>query len=78
MNFTTTNDKAEVFLKFTNEFIDIPRARFGEFRKPYKNDKTNMLPWNSTDLQASIDHCGSPKNPIPTITNYINVQSLQI
>ena len=65
IDFTITkSDKAEVFLKFTNKSINIQCARFGEFRKPYKNDKTDMLPWNSTDLQASIDHCGSPKNPI--------------
>jgi organic radical activating enzyme len=53
-----------IFLKFVNDNLNIQCARFGEFRKPYKNNKNKMMPWESTDLQGSINNCGSPRNPI--------------
>lgn len=60
----TAYDNKVIFLKFANEDMFIQCANFGEFRKPYKGTKKDMEPWESTDLLASIDHCGSPKNPI--------------
>ncbi len=60
----TKTDEEIIFLKFINENLNVQCARFGEFRKPYKNSKNQMMPWNSTDLQGSINNCGSPRNPI--------------
>jgi len=62
-SLSKTNNEV-IFLKFVNDNLNIQCARFGEFRKPYRNDGHQMLPWNSTDLQASINSCGSPRNPI--------------
>jgi len=60
----TKTDQDVIFLKFVNDNLNIQCARFGEFRKPYKNSKNKMMPWLSTDLQGSINSCGSPRNPI--------------
>jgi hypothetical protein len=58
------SNRPEVLIAFSRGDVTVQLAIFGEFVVPYQGHGTTMKPWQSKNIEASYNNCGSPRNPI--------------